>query len=114
LSRRDFVALSSAALLGTLTPSAWGAERAVVETDVEFRTPDGTCDAAFFHPKAGAFPGVLIWPDSLGLRPALRELGRRIAAEGYSALVPNHLYRSAKAPVFGESFSIQNPADRER
>jgi carboxymethylenebutenolidase len=57
---------------------------------------------------------VLIWPDSLGLRPALRELGKRIAAEGYSALVPNHLYRSARAPVFGESFNIQNPADRER
>jgi len=114
LSRRDFVALSSAVVLGTLTPWASGNELPVTETNVELRTPDGTCDAAFFHPKAGSHPGVLIWPDSLGLRPALRELGRRIAAEGYSVLVPNHLYRSAKAPVFDASFSIQDPADREK
>jgi carboxymethylenebutenolidase len=56
---------------------------------------------------------VLMWPDSGGLRPAFRELGRRIAAAGYSALVPNHLYRTAKAPVFDESFNpVKNPADR--
>ena len=78
------------------------------------RTPDGACDAAFIHPDHGAYPGVLIWPDSLGLRPALLELGRRIAAEGYSALVPNHLYRTARAPVFRDSFNpLENPADRE-
>ena len=58
---------------------------------------------------------MLIWPDSGGLRPALRELGRRIASEGYSALVPNHLYRMAKAPVFGEPFDpVKNPADMEK
>jgi carboxymethylenebutenolidase len=58
---------------------------------------------------------VLIWPDSLGLRPVLRELGKRIAGEGYSVLVPNHLYRMARAPVFDESFNYsQNPADREK
>ena len=66
-----------------------------------------------FHPKEGSHPGVLIWPDSLGLRPALRELGKRIAAEGYSALVPNHLYRRAKAPVFDQSFDMNRPEDRE-
>jgi glyoxylase-like metal-dependent hydrolase (beta-lactamase superfamily II) len=46
--RRDFVALSSASLLGTLTTAVLRAELAVVERDVEFKTPDGTCDAAFF------------------------------------------------------------------
>jgi len=114
LSRRDFAALSSAAVLAGLVPSAQGHELPVIETDVEVTTPDGTCDAAFFHPKDGAHAGVLIWPDSLGLRPALRELGRRTAAEGYAVLVPNHLYRRAKAPVFGASFSMDNPADREK
>jgi len=109
LSRRDFAALSSAAVLAGLVPSAQGNQLSVIETDVEVTTPDGTCDAAFFHPKDGAHAGVLIWPDSLGLRPALRELGRRTAAAGYSVLVPNHLYRSAKAPVFGESFNMDNP-----
>jgi carboxymethylenebutenolidase len=57
---------------------------------------------------------VLVWPDSLGLRPALRVLGRRIAAEGYSVLVPNHLYRSARAPVFDESFDYHDPPQHER
>jgi len=113
-SRRDFVAVSVAAGLGAAASGAVRAELRVVERDVAIRTPDGICDAAFIHPDHGSYPGVLIWPDSLGLRPVLRELGRRIAAEGYAAVVPNHLYRTAKAPVFLESFDpLENPADQE-
>ncbi len=45
----------------------------------------------------------------------MRELGRRIAAEGYSVLVPNLFYRMARAPLFDESFDYaRNPADREK
>ena len=114
LSRREFVALSLATGLDTATRSALGAELPIIETNVEVKTPDGICDAAFFHPTKGSHPGVLIWPDSGSLRPAFRELGKRIAAEGYSALVPNHLYRMAKAPVFPETFDpIKNRADAE-
>lgn len=113
-TRRDFVALSLAASLGAAGHSAPNAERPVMETNVDVKTPDGTCDAAFFHPTTGSHPGALIWPDSLGLRPALRELGRRLAGEGYSVLLPNHLYRMARAPVFGDSFDFNNQADRER
>jgi carboxymethylenebutenolidase len=72
----------------------------VVERDVEVKTPDGTCDAAFIHPKSGSHPGVIIWADAFGLRPSMREIGKRISAEGYSVLVPNPFYRVAKAPVF--------------
>jgi carboxymethylenebutenolidase len=87
----------------------------VVESNVEIQTPDGTCDAAFLHPKKGAHAGVLVWPDAFGLRPAMREIGRRIAAEGYSVLVPNPFYRMGKAPFpDASSFSFQNPADRAR
>ncbi|MEK7833456.1 MAG: dienelactone hydrolase family protein, partial [Acidobacteriota bacterium] len=115
LPRRDFVALSVAAGLGAAAGSASSKELPVVETNVEVKTPDGICDAAFIHPAKGSFPGVLIWPDSLGLRPTFRQLGKRIAAEGYSVLVPNHLYRLAKAPAFDESFDYaKNPADREK
>jgi carboxymethylenebutenolidase len=114
LTRRNFVALSLAAGLGAAGSPASGAELPVVETNVEVKTPDGVCDAAFFHPTTGSHPGALIWPDSLGLRPALRELGKRLAAEGYSVLVPNILYRMARAPVFDDSFNFQNPADREK
>jgi carboxymethylenebutenolidase len=113
LSRRDFVALSVAACLGASTRPASGAED-VVETDVEVRTPDGTCDAVFFHPAAGSHPGVLVWHDSGGLRPAFRELGKPLAAEGYSVLVPNLFYRAGRAPVFPPSLNpVENPADRE-
>src|SRR5262245_21003867 len=69
VSRREFVALSVAAGLGASPP--------VVETDVEVETPDGTCDAVFFHPAKGSHPGVLVWHDSRGVRPAFREIGRR-------------------------------------
>jgi len=87
----------------------------VVETSVEIETPDGTCDAAFIHPKTGSHPGVLLWPDAFGLRPSMREMARRIAADGYSVLVPNPFYRVAKAPFLdASSFSFQNPADRAR
>jgi carboxymethylenebutenolidase len=83
----------------------------VVETEVQIKTPDGACDAVFIHPAAGVHPGVLIWPDALGLRLAMRDMGRRLAAEGYSVLVPNLFYRNAKAPVFDATFSFQNEAD---
>lgn len=113
LSRRDFVALSLAAGLAAATARADAAGLPVVETDVAVKTPDGTADAAFIHPASGAHPGVLIWTDAFGLRPAMRDIAKRIAAEGYSVLVPNPFYRKAKAPVFdsASSFNFQNPAD---
>jgi len=98
-SRRDFVALSVAGSLASLSGQAY-ATPTVVETDVTIKTPDGMADAAFFHPKGGSHPGVLIWTDVFGLRPAMREMGRRLAAQGYAVLVPNPYYRKAKAPVF--------------
>ena len=113
LSRRDFIALSVAAGLAAAAGSALAAAQPVVETNVTIKTPDGTCDAAFIHPPTGSHPGVLIWTDAFGLRPAMRDIGKRIAAEGYSVLVPNPFYRVAKAPVFdsASSFNFQNQAD---
>jgi carboxymethylenebutenolidase len=113
LSRREFVTLSVAAGLAAAAPSASAAELPVVEQNVEIKTADGTCDAVFIHPTTGSHPGVLIWPDAFGLRPSMRDIGKRLAAEGYSVLVPNPFYRLAKAPVIQDpsSFSFQNPAD---
>jgi carboxymethylenebutenolidase len=76
--------------------SASGAGMEVVETDVEIKTPDGTCNAAFLHPKSGSHPGVIIWTDIFGLRPSMRDMGKRLASEGYSVLVPNPFYRLGK------------------
>jgi len=72
---------------------------AVTESEVTIKTPDGTCDAYFVHPTTGTAPGVLVWPDIFGLRPAFRQMGKRLAESGYSVLVVNPFYRVQKAPT---------------
>ena len=115
VSRRDFVAMSLAAGIAAATVGTSAAELSVVETDVEIKTPDGVCNAAFIHPTTGSHPGVLIWSDAFGLRPALRQMGKRLAAEGYSVLVPNPFYRVTKDPEFNTAtFSFTNPTDRAK
>jgi carboxymethylenebutenolidase len=103
LPRRDFVAsvVAGFAVTGAATAAA-----SVVETDVEIKTPDGTCDAAFIHPAKGSHPGVLIWPDAFGLRPSMREMAKRLAAQGYSVLVPNPFYRMGKAPFWTDASTV--------
>src|SRR5579871_3034019 len=71
----------------------------VTESDVEVKTPDGTADCYFVHPSSGTAPGVLLWPDIFGLRPAQRQMGKRLAESGYSVLVVNPFYRTKKAPT---------------
>src|SRR6202022_1972232 len=71
----------------------------VTESDVSVKTPDGTADCYFVHPATGTAPGVLVWPDIFGLRPAFRSMGKRLAESGYSVLVVNPFYRQKKAPT---------------
>jgi carboxymethylenebutenolidase len=100
VSRRDFIARSVAAGLVAAAGQSFAATHPVVESEVTVKTPDGACDAAFIHPASGAYPGVIIWADALGLRPAMRDMAKRLAADGYSVLVPNPFYRVSKAPQF--------------
>jgi carboxymethylenebutenolidase len=87
---------------------------AVTEKDVTVTTPDGSADAVLFAPsKAGKFPAVLMWPDIMGLRPAFREMGRRLAGDGYVVLVPNPYYRTKRAPVIDGPVDFNNPAQRD-
>ncbi len=72
---------------------------AVIESEVNVVTPDGSADCYFVHPATGTAPGVLVWPDIFGLRPAFREMGKRLAQSGYSVLVVNPFYRVKKAPT---------------
>jgi carboxymethylenebutenolidase len=115
-SRREFVVGSAALGLAAAAGRLSAAESKVVEQDVEIKTPDGTCDAAFIHPASGAHAGVLIWTDIFGLRPVFRDFGKRLAEQGYSVLVPNPFYRSARAPVYGDiaTFDFQNEANRAK
>jgi len=109
LSRREFGALSVAAGMAILLPRAEGAV-AVTESEVNIKTPDGTADCYFVHPAAGTGAGVVVWPDILGLRPAFRTMGKRLAESGYSVLVVNPFYRSKKAPVIAEGAKFSDPA----
>jgi carboxymethylenebutenolidase len=111
ISRRTFglIAVAAAGTAQAAAPKA-----AVTETDVLIKTPDGTADAALFTPKkAGTYPAVLMWPDIMGLRPAFRDMGHRLAGEGYVVLVPNPFYRSKKAPVIDGPIDWGNAAQRE-
>lgn len=113
VSRRDFAAAGSGAALAMLLPSPANAVT-VTESDVNVKTPDGTADCYFVHPSSGAAPAVLIWPDIMGLRPAFRAMGKRLAESGYAVLVVNPFYRSAKAPVIKEGEGFQDPAVRAK
>jgi len=115
ITRRDFVKTTAVAGIAAAAGAALGAQQ-MVETNVEIRTPDGTCDAALIHPPTGSHPAVVVWPDAFGLRPAMRDLAKRLAASGYSVLVPNPFYRVAKAPVFGDisNFNFGDPAQRSK
>jgi len=97
VTRRQFGVLVAAGISLTLPPVANAV--AVTESDVNVTTPDGTCDAYFVRPTTGAVAGVLIWPDIFGLRPAFRQMGKRLAESGYSVLVVNPFYRTKKAPT---------------
>ena len=113
LTRRDFGTLSLGAGLAMLLPRAASALE-VTAADVEVPTPDGTADCHFVHPASGTHPGVLIWPDALGLRPAFEQMGRRLAESGYAVLVVNPYYRTEKAPVLPEGASFRDEATRKK
>jgi carboxymethylenebutenolidase len=111
LTRRQFGALSLGAGMAMLLPRAANALD-VVETDVNVKTPDGTADCYFVHPSGGSYPGVVVWPDILGLRPAFRQMGKRLAESGYSVLVVNPFYRQKRAPVVPAGANFADTAIR--
>jgi carboxymethylenebutenolidase len=112
LSRRQFGALTlGAGLASTLAPAANAAE--TKDSDVLIKTPDGTADAYLVHPAKGPAPGVLVWPDIFGLRPAFKQMGKRLAESGYAVLVVNPFYRTKKAPTAPEHPDFNDPPTRQ-
>src|SRR5437870_8853638 len=97
VTRRQFGALLGAGI-AMMLPRVANAV-AVTESDVNVITPDGTADCYFVHPATGKAAAVLMWPDIFGLRPAFRQMGKRLAESGYSVLVVNPFYRTKKAPT---------------
>ena len=82
---------------------------AVTESEVTVMTPDGVADCYFVHPASGTAPGVLVWPDIFGLRPAFRQMGKRLAESGYAVLVVNPFYRVKKAPTAAKGAATPIP-----
>ena len=97
VTRKQFGKLLGAGLAMMLPPVANAVT--VTESEVNVTTPDGSADCYFVHPSSGAAAGVLVWPDIFGLRPAFRQMGKRLAESGYSVLVVNPFYRAKKAPT---------------
>ena len=112
LSRRQFGALTLGASLTAMLPRLADAAE-TTESEVEIKTPDGTCDAYIVHPVKGRYPAVLIWPDIFGLRPTFRQMGKRLAESGYTVLVINPFYRTKKAPTAPDHPDFGDPATRQ-
>ncbi|MFF0643536.1 dienelactone hydrolase family protein [Streptomyces tendae] len=67
---------------------------------LQIPTADGQADAfAAFPAGGGPHPGVLMYADGFGIRPALREMAGELAGHGYYVLVPNFFYRHGPAPL---------------
>ncbi len=115
ISRRDFTALSLAAGAVAAAGSAAAAGADMVDTDVEVKTADGTCDAALIHPQGkGQWPGVILFVDIFGLRPTMRDMAKRLAAHGYTVLVPNPYYRTTKAPGLPMALDFTSADDKAK
>jgi carboxymethylenebutenolidase len=108
VTRRQFGVLLGAGMV-MLLPKVANAV-AVTESEVTVMTPDGACDAYFVHPTTGTAPAVLVWPDIFGLRPAFRQMGKRLAETGYSVLVVNPFYRVKKAPTAEQGAATPIPS----
>src|SRR5436189_631089 len=107
VTRRQFGVLAGAGACMVLPQVANAVS--VTESEVTITTPDGTADAYFVRPATGTAPGVLVWPDIFGLRPAFRQMGKRLAESGYSVLVINPFYRQMKAPTAAKGSATPIP-----
>jgi carboxymethylenebutenolidase len=113
LSRREFMTLAAGVAAASSANAA--AAHEVLDTDVDIKTKDGTCDAALVHPKGqGRWPAAILFVDAFGLRPTMRDMAKRLARDGYIVLVPNPYYRSTRAPGVPPGFDFANPADRQK
>lgn len=116
ITRRTFSLMAGGAGISLAFAGCAPGEAAagITENDVRIETPDGQADAYFAHPTEGAHAAVLIWPDIVGLRPAFKMMAKRLAGDGYAALVVNPYYRQVKAPLVEIGQNFKDPAVREK
>jgi carboxymethylenebutenolidase len=82
-------------------------EQDMIEKQVDVRTPDGVADCELFYPgEQGSWPGVIVYTDIGGLRPVFRDMGKRLAGDGFVVLMPNPFYRVSRVPVYHDPFKF--------
>lgn len=116
ISRRKFGKLGAGVALATMLPPVANAQD-VVEQDVLIDMDGGKeggnkADAYFVHPSEGRYAAVIVWPDIMGIRPAFRSMGKRLAQSGYAVLVVNPYYRTVKGQVTPDGGSFADPEVR--
>lgn len=114
MSRREFAALSIATGVAVATRASSSDAATIMDADVQITTSAGVCDAALIHPQKGSWPGVILFTDLFGLRPTMRSMAKRLAAEGFTVLVPNPFYRTTKPPALPLDIDFNNPIDRAK
>jgi carboxymethylenebutenolidase len=116
ITRREFNLMAGGAAISLAFAGCAPGEAAagITENDVMIETPDGTADAYFAHPSTGAHAAVLIWPDIVGLRPAFKMMAKRLAGDGYAALIINPYYRQVKAPLVEVGQNFRDPEVRTK
>jgi carboxymethylenebutenolidase len=83
-------------------------------TTIDIPTEDGVCPSHVFQPPgSGPWPGVLFFMDGLGIRPALFEMGDRLAAHGYYVILPDLYYRSGPYEPMDAKRVFSDPAMRQ-
>lgn len=110
LTRRAFGAGTLAGAAAACTPvestAASDSAGAVAMRAVSFETGAGTLDGEFYTKDKNPKPGVIFWPDIAGIRPAKREMAKRLAAAGYAVLLANPYYRDVAGQQFEDFASF--------
>ena len=116
VTRRDFNLMAGGAAISLAFAGCAPGEAAegITENDVTIDTPDGIADAFFAHPSSGQHAAVLIWPDIVGLRPAFKMMAKRLAGDGYAALVINPYYRQVKGDLVEVGQTFRDPEVRKK
>jgi carboxymethylenebutenolidase len=81
---------------------------------IDIKTQSGTCPAYVYRPAGrGPWPAVLVYMDGLGIRPAMLEIGERLATHGYYVLLPDLYYRSGPYEPMDPRAVFSDPAQRK-
>jgi carboxymethylenebutenolidase len=68
-------------------------------TEISLPTPDGDARAFTFKPEgSGPWPAAVILMDAPAIRPALFDMGERLAKAGYYVLLPDLFWRAGPYP----------------